>query len=213
MRARVRQHRLPGLIKRLVAVVLLSGTLGAAAGAAEPGPREVIEGVNAALLEVMQQAEELGYAGRYQRLQPVLEASFDFPFMIRIAVGRAWRDLTEAERAELTQRFSEMSIASFAARFDGYSGERFEIVGEGPAPRDAVLIESRIVRPADAPVGLNYVLKPLEGRWRIIDILLDAKYSELARQRAEFGAVLKKGGLPALMATLEQKINELSGGG
>lgn len=213
MSARGRQHRSHGRIKGLVAGALLACMLGASAGAAQPGPREVIEGVNAALLEVMQQADELGYAGRYQRLQPVLEASFDFPFMIRISVGQAWRDLTEAERSQLIERFSEMSIASFAARFDGYSGERFEIVGEGPAPRDAVLIETRIVRPADAPVGLNYVLKPVEQGWRIIDILLDAKYSELARQRAEFGAVLKKGGLAALMATLEAKIDELSGGG
>ena len=57
------------------------------------------------------------------------------------------------------------------------------------------------------------MLREFEDGWRIIDVLLDAKYSELARQRAEFAAVLKSGGLPDLIATLEDKIQALSGEG
>ena len=36
-------------------------------------------------------AKELGYDGRYERLAPVLEESYDFPFMTRIATATAWR--------------------------------------------------------------------------------------------------------------------------
>jgi hypothetical protein len=43
-------------------------------------------------------------------------------------------------------------------------------------------------------------------------VLLDAKYSELARQRSEFAAVLADGGLPELVATLERKIEQLAQG-
>ena len=84
-------------------------------------------------------------------------------------------------------------------------------MAESPGPRDAVVVESRIVRPAAAPVGLNYVLKESADGWRIVDVLLDAKYSELRSQHAEFAAVLKDGGLPSLIATLEQKIKRLAG--
>jgi phospholipid transport system substrate-binding protein len=109
--------------------------------------------------------------------------------------------------------FAQMSIANFAARFDGFSGERFEIRGQSAGPRDAVVIESAILRSADDPVALNYVLRAGEGGWQMIDVLLDGKYSELARQRAEFAAVLASGGLPELVATLERKIEELAGQG
>ena len=194
----------------LIAAVLLHGP---AAGADEAGARAVIEGLNATLLESMQNAQALGYAGRRELLAPVLTRSFAFPLMARIAVGRAWTDFSAAERAQIVELFAEMSIANFAARFDGFSGERFEIVDERAGPRDAVVVESRILRPADGPVGLHYVLRELEDGWRIIDVLLDAKYSELARQRSEFTAVLKSGGLPDLIATLEHKIQELSGKG
>ena len=83
-----------------------------------------------------------------------------------------------------------MSTANFAARFDGFSGERFEMRGQRAGPRDAVVVESAIVRPDDDPVELDYVLREGEAGWRIIDVLLDGKYSELAKQRSEFAALL-----------------------
>ena len=207
---RTRRYSLRGFIQRLCLVGPMALATWVAPLADSPGPRPVIEQLNATLLEVMQGADRLRYAGRYQQLEPVLRQSFNFPFMLRIAVGRARPDLSAEEQARLTEVFSEMSIATFAARFDGYSDESFEIVAEGPAPRDGALIETRIVRPAGKPVRLDYVLKPFDERWRIIDVLAEAKYSELARQRAEFIAILGKGGVPELIATLEQKIGELS---
>jgi phospholipid transport system substrate-binding protein len=210
---RVRQHMLRALSKPLAAGALLSITCLSNALAAASGPEQVIERLHASLLQVMQSADELGYEGRYQQLEPVLEQSYDFPFMIRIALGPTWRDLQERQQAELTELFTEMSVANYAARFDGYDGERFEILGEEPGPRDAVLVRSRIVPADDEPVELNYLLKEFEDGWRIIDVLLDARYSELARQRAEFAAVLRNGGVPDLVATLERKIAQLTAEG
>lgn len=198
--------RIKRLLSGLVALVLLTGPLPSQAATA----RSVVETMNDALLEVMRSADELGYPGRYARLEPVLRASFNFPFMTRIAVGRDWSGLSEAQRAHLVDLFTQMSIANFAARFDGYAGERFEIVAEAPGPRDAVVVQCQIVRPADEPVGLDYVLRPFDDGWRIIDVLLDARFSELARQRAEFAAVLQGGGYHDLVRTLEQKIDELA---
>jgi phospholipid transport system substrate-binding protein len=160
----------------------------------------------------MRDADELGFAGRYEALEPVLRQSFDFPFMTRLSLGRAWSEFEAPEQARLIDLFAQMSIASFAARFDGFSGERFEIQGQSAGPRDSVVIESAILRPGDQPVELNYVLRAGEGGWQIIDVLLDGKFSELARQRAEFAAVLDSGGLPELVATLERKIEELAEG-
>ena len=192
----------------LVGIACLSGAL---AQASEP--QQVVEQLHEILLEIMQNAGELGYEGRYERLEPVLEQSYDFPFMIRVALGPTWRELDERQRAELTELFTDMSVANYAARFDGFDGERFEILGEAPGPREAVLVQSRIVLPDDDPVELNYLLRESEDGWRIIDVLLDARYSELARQRAEFAAVLRDGGVPDLVATLERKIAQLTAEG
>ena len=210
---RARQHILRRLSKRLAAGAVVATAWVAVGLAQSATPRDVVERLHASLLEVMQSGGGLGYDGRYRQLEPVLEDSYDFPLMTRIAVGPAWGDFDEAQRARLVELFTEMSIANYAARFDGYGGERFETLGEEPAPRDAVLVRTRLVRPNDSPVELNYVLKESQEGWRIIDVLLESKFSELARQRSEFAAVLRDGGAPDLAATLERKIAELAAEG
>jgi phospholipid transport system substrate-binding protein len=204
-----KQHRSVQLFKPLLQAALVGWLWLVPAAAEESGPVAVIEELNAALLEVMTAADELGYEGRYRQLAPVLEASYDFPFMTRIASGTSWRDMSAQQQEELVALFTEMSIASYAARFDGYGGEEFEILGEAPGPRDAVVVESRLVRPDDKPIGLNYVMRDHAGSWRIVDVLLDAKFSELARQKAEFAAVLENGGVADLKALLQEKIADL----
>jgi phospholipid transport system substrate-binding protein len=205
-----KQHGSVPLFKLLLRAAVVGWLSLTPAAAQETGPTAVIEQLNAALLGVMKEADELGYEGRYRQLAPVLEASYDFPFMTRIATGTSWRDMTAQQRDELVALFTEMSIANYAARFDGYGGEAFEILGEAPGPRDAVVVESRLVRRDDKPVGLNYVLRDQAGSWRIVDVLLDAKYSELARQKAEFAAVLEDGDVADLETLLRAKIAALA---
>jgi len=204
-----RQHGSVLLFKLLLQAALLGWLWLTPAAAQETGPAAVIEGLNAALLEVMTAADQLGYEGRFKQLAPVLEASYDFPFMARVASGTTWRDMSAQQQDELVALFTEMSIASYAARFDGFSGEAFEILGEAPGPRDAVVVESRLLRPDDRPVGLSYVMRDQGDSWRIVDVLLDAKFSELARQKAEFAAVLRDGGVADLKALLQKKIATL----
>ena len=201
----------------LAILLMVTGSLTDLA-AKDGSVQAVVERLNTTLLDVMQSADTLGYRGRYEKLDPVLRSSFDFSFMAKIAVGRTWNDLDETMRSKLVERFSQMSVATFASRFDGYSGERFEIFGEKPGPRGTVVVDDRIVRPNDPAVGLNFVLKEQTNRnsetdWRIIDVMLDGKFSELARQRAEFSAVLKKGGFDELIAALDQQIAELGANG
>jgi phospholipid transport system substrate-binding protein len=208
-----KQHGSVPLFKVLLRMALLAPLWLAPVHAQEADPANVIEELNAALLEVMIAADALGYEGRFEQLAPVLEASYDFPFMTRIACGTSWRDMTAEQQADLIALFTEMSIANYAARFDGYGGETFEIVGESEGPRDAVVVESLLLRPADKAVGLNYVLRNQADGWRIVDVLLDAKYSELARQKSEFSAVLGRGGAADLASLLQDKIDNLEADG
>ena len=204
-------HRSGGPFAAILMILLMIAGNVTDLAAKEGGVRAIVERLNTTLLDVMQSADTLGYQGRYEILDPVLRSSFDFGFMAKIAVGRTWNELDGVMRSELVERFSQMSIATFAARFDGYSGERFEIFGEKPGPRGTIVVDDRIIRPEDPAVGLNFVLKEQtaaieNGGWRIIDVMLDGKFSELARQRAEFSAVLKKGGYDELIAALDDRI-------
>ena len=201
------------MASRLLAVLLLLCVTGFGPGvgrAAEPTPSAIVERLNAVLIEVMQGAEALGFQGRYARLAPVLSATFDFPLMARISAGRHWRALDEATRGRFVEAFGKMSIATYAARFDGYGGERFEVLGEAPARRETVLVRNHLVKSDGEAVAIDYLLKAAEGRWRVVDVFLDGKYSELALKRSEYGSVIKNHGVEDLIRSLDEKAIELA---
>jgi phospholipid transport system substrate-binding protein len=172
----------------------------------------VVEGFHAALLDVMRNARALGPRGRERRLRPAMQAAFDLPAMARIAVGPPWTGLAEGERQALVAAFSDWVVATYASRFDGYSGESFAAAGESALQNGDRLVRTQLLRPSDAPVQLNYLLRGGEGRWRVVDIYLGGTVSELASRRAEFTALLREGGAERLVAELRRRTGALLGG-
>lgn len=187
----------------LLVIAVLPWRVGAAA---ERTPSGIVEDLNGALIEVMRNADQLGYQGRYDHLAPVLSAAFNFEFMAGVSIGRHWRGLAPAQRERLIDTFSRMSIATFAFRFDGFSGERFDVIGEEPAPRKSVLVRNRLTKGDGDTIEINYLLRKIGGRWRVVDIFLDAKYSEMAIKRSEYSAVVSNHGFDSLIEKLEEKL-------
>lgn len=174
-------------------------------------PTATVERLNAALMEAMQNAEALGYQGRYEKLAPVLKQTFDFPAMARVAIGSHWSAISSAQQQAFTEAFTAYSIGVFADRFDGYSGERFEIVGEQPARRGAVLVQNRIVKSDGEAIAINYLTRPEDGGgWQIVDTILGGMASELASRRAEYDGIVDKLGIVALINALKDKTAQLA---
>lgn len=169
-------------------------------------PRDVIETLNTALLETMQQAKTLGYTGRNEKLTPIIKNTFDLAFMARYSVGRHWRRLDKAQQAKLVDAFSRITIATYASRFKGYSGESFHILTEEDARRGTKVIRTEIEKNDGARIKLTYLMRETRDGWRAIDIFVKSGISELATRRSEYGAVLKRKGYDGLIAALEQKI-------
>jgi phospholipid transport system substrate-binding protein len=197
----------------LAALVLL--VLPSPGGAAEPAKLadadlalRSIEGLNQGLLGIMQHAKELGFSGRRDQIGPVVSARYDFPFMAEKSVGSAWQQLGEAERARLVDALSRLAIATYAARFASYDGERFETLGVDDGGYGTLMVHSRIVEKSGQATPLDYRLRQAGGRWQIIDVLLNGTVSELALRRADWSAVLKRDGFDALMKALDEKIRD-----
>ena len=170
---------------------------------------ESIAGLNAKFLDVMKNGETLGYAGRYKELEPVLNQTFDFGEMARVSAGRYWNEMTDAEKQALVEAFTAYSVATYAARFKSYSGQTFEVLGEEPGPRKSVRVNNQIVRSNGEAIRIDYLMRDNGGALKIVDVYLKTSISELATRRSEFGSVLSKGGVEALIKALKQKAGEM----
>src|SRR5262245_56412481 len=100
---------------------------GVSAQGADP-PSAHIDGLHRALIEAMKQGKQLGMKGRYDKLAPILFKTYDVPLMARIAVGASWDSMPPPQQARIVDAFSRMMVATYASRFDEFSGERFEIL-------------------------------------------------------------------------------------
>jgi phospholipid transport system substrate-binding protein len=161
------------------------------------------------LLDTMKQAKQLGVKGRFDKLSPVLAKTYDLPVMSKLAVGPAWAALTPQQQAAITNAFTRMTVATYASRFDGFSGEQFQILETSDRPNGDKIIKTQIIKSDGSAVPLNYLMRKSGADWKIVDIYLDGTISELANRRAEFGAILKSGGPDALVVSLNKQGDKL----
>lgn len=195
---------------RLAAAVAGAMLLCVAAGAARAsaGPEEVVRTYQAGLVEVMREAEKLGFEGRVEAFDPVVREAFDLPFIARRAAGGSWSDFSEEQRKGYVDAFSRLSIATHAARFSGYSGEKFEVKQVDDAQRGYKLVRTELVTGNGETVVLNYLMGERGGRWRIVDVFARGTISEVATRRAEFENILRFHDADRLIEEIEKRIAE-----
>lgn len=191
------------LLLLLVCVCAVSAPRIAAADQAVP--KESIQTLNATLLDAMKRADQLGYAGRYKLMEPVIKNVFAFSFMGAQSIGRYWKTLNDEQRSLFLKTYTDWSIATYAGRFDGYSGERFELVSESEPVQGTVTVISKLIQSNEEPIVFSYLMRNVEDRWRIVDIQISG-VSQLAMTRAQFTEVMKSKGLDGLIAMLKSKI-------
>ena len=176
---------------------------------AAPGaPTDVVRNFYGVLLDVMQHASALGPRGRYQKLEPVVRATFDVPFMSRLSVGPTWRTLTPEQKRRAIQAYSRYIAAIYATRFDDYAGEKFEVLGQQQI-KHGTLIKTHIIKSNGEPVAINYVVHDNDNAWQIRDIYLSGSISELATRRSDFANILRTSGIDGLIDTLNKKADDL----
>jgi phospholipid transport system substrate-binding protein len=212
----MRAARRPGAMgaKIIAPVLALVGGIFATTAAALPqssqtGPQESVRSFYEVLLRTMKNARSLGQSGRYTTLAPVVNSVFDVPAMARLAVGPGWDGLTTAQQQRLTTAFGHYVSATYADRFNSYSGERLQVTGDEPFA-GGVIVETKIVRAGQEPVTINYMMREHQGLWQISDVYLDGTISQVATQRSEFHSILSREGVDGLIAALAHKVDLLT---
>ena len=112
-----------------------------------------------ALLETMKQADKLGVRGRYAKLAPVIRSTYDLAAMTRIAIGADWNTIPPEQQTALLDGFARRTIATYANRFDGYSGQSFDVDPAVESRNTGRIVRTKLIRPPEIPVTLNYLMR------------------------------------------------------
>jgi phospholipid transport system substrate-binding protein len=173
----------------------------AADAAAEP-----VNVLGGALVRLMQSGSA-PFTQRFNQFAPVADQAFDLQAILRTSVGPGWDSMSSGEQADLLKVFRQYTIASFVANFDKYNGEQFQVTGTRDVPGGQRVIDTKI-----GDTRMSYVMRQTPSGWRVVDVLADGSISQVATQRSDFRATLMRGGGQALVASLQHKVSDLSGG-
>ena len=171
------------------------------------GAKQTVDKLNATILESMKNAKQLGYKGRYAKLDPVIKETHDFAAIAQIALGGHWKTLDEEQKKAFVDKLTELSIATYAAQFNGYDGEDFKYESEQGMKSNRVTLRYLLTAPKEKPVVFEYVLGQSNGQWAIINIVVDG-ISDLALKKAQYTSVIEREGFDNLLNKLTQKITD-----
>jgi phospholipid transport system substrate-binding protein len=179
----------------------------------DAGSMAPIQQLDAALLAAMKAGRSTPFAQRFATLAPVIEKTFDLDAVLAASVGLHWPELPSDQKAQLLAVFRRYTVASYAANFDNYTGQRFQIA---PAARSVangdVVVQTKLIAADGSSNQLDYVMRNGPSGWRAVDVLADGSISRVAVQRSDFRHLLTSGGVPALLGGLQHKVANLSGG-
>jgi phospholipid transport system substrate-binding protein len=91
------------------------------------------------------------------------------------------------------EAFERYITAIYADRFDTYSGEQLQVLGEQRSDAETVVM-TRIVDSNGEPQNLNYLMRSNGSMWQIADVFWNGTISELAIRRPSLRLYAKGSG-------------------
>jgi phospholipid transport system substrate-binding protein len=191
--------------------LVLALALSAPASAADPAADKIQSFYNT-LLDTMKHGPQLGMQGRVKALEPAVDATFDTAAMIQFIVGPSWANMSASDKAALTTAFRRMTVANYAANFQKFDGEQFNVDPNVQQRGPDKIVQTTLIPRGDKPIPFIYRMRNTTGSWKTIDIFLNGYVSELATRRSDFSATLSAGGASALIAKINQLTDSLMNG-
>ncbi|HTI80254.1 MAG TPA: ABC transporter substrate-binding protein [Acetobacteraceae bacterium] len=166
-----------------------------------------------ALISIMKAGHSAPFQQRFNTLAPVVDRVFDLPVVLQVSVGPTWSSLGSDQQSTLEVAFRRYTLANYVSNFDNFTGQHFEVEPDTKSlPNGEQLAQTKIISASGETHELDYVMRNVGGAWKAVDVLADGSISRVAVQRSDFRRLVARGGAQALIESLNQKTNDLSGG-
>ena len=191
-------NRFP-LLKSLFAVSsLLASSL-----FAEDAPAERLKGTIDRVLDVLSESES-PYETKRAQVRGILDTQFNFDAMIKGALGRNRKELSEAEMKQVTSLVTDLLIRAYLREF--HDNDRPDVSYKKPVELTKNKIEVPSTITLDGKdVNLTYRLARLKSGWQVYDLIIEG-VSMVRNYREQFNQHFQTKGVPELIEIITKKI-------
>lgn len=192
---------------RQILAVLLTALVPALA-AAQEGPDALVRRVTDEVLAIIKADKDL-QAGNPNKVAQLAEAKvlphFDFERMTRLAVGRNWREASEAQRQSLVKEFRTLLVRTYSNSLTAYRNQTIEVKPTKLAAGDTeATVRTQVIQPGGPAIPIDYSMQKAGGGWKVFDVVIDG-VSLVTTYRGSFNEQIQKGGIDGLVKTLAER--------
>ena len=154
----------------LAAAVIAGLSVAPRSAAADDAPVALIRALGNQAVAVIRSALPLVSKADY--FERMVRQDFDLTGICRFVLGPYWRIASPAERQEFCDGFADRLVRFYGRRLAQSGDGTFVVTGSRSAP-DGVIVTSRIIRPREAPITVDWRLGISDGVYKIVDFAID----------------------------------------
>ncbi|HRO11798.1 phospholipid-binding protein MlaC [Amaricoccus sp.] len=185
-----------------LAALGLAVTLGRPASAASTAQAEALVGkLSGELTQIVNSGRGEGQV--YAGFESLLARYADMPAVSASVLGPPWRGATQAQKQAFVAAFQHYLSRRYGKQFREYRNARIEITGARDGGKAGVLVTTRVVRPGQESIAVDWQISDRSGSTRVVNLIIEG-VSMLASERAQVGAMLEaqRGSIDGLIAQL-----------
>jgi len=175
----------------LILAVIAGLSAAPAPAAADGAPIAFIRALGDQAVSVLRSNMPLTTKATY--FDQMVRQDFDLTGISRFALGPYWRVASPAERQQFCDGFADRLVRIYGRQLAQSGDGDFVVTGSRTSPSGGIIVNSRIVRPQDAPIAVDWRLGIRDGVYKIEDVAIDGVSMALA-QRSEIAALIARGG-------------------
>ena len=146
-------------------------------------------------------------ADRRVAVRKVANDIFDFGEIARRSLARHWQPLTEQQREEFIQLFSDLLERSYISKIEAYGGEKILFIGER-VDGDQATVATKIITKNGTEVPIDYRQLKRGDRWLVYDVSIEG-VSLVSNYRTQFNRIIQTASYAELVHKMKTRQGEL----
>jgi len=138
------------------------------------------------------------------KITTIVDRNFDFMTLSRLVLARNWSKLSKEQQTEFVAEFKRHLSITYGKNVENYHNEKVVITGDREEARGDWTVKTVIERPTAENIKVDYRLRQRDGRWKMIDMIVEG-VSLVANFRSQFQDIIAKKGPAKVIELLREK--------
>jgi phospholipid transport system substrate-binding protein len=204
------------MFKRILTVLTLSVAALAPAAFAQTAPDALVRQVSTEVIDTVKSDKDI-QAGNINKIMSLVDSKVmphvDFARMTAIAVGRPWREATDAQKQRLQDEFKVLLVRTYSGALTQVHDQTVQLKPlRAPADATEVVVRTEIKGKGD-PIQLDYRMEKKPAGWKIYDVNVLGVWLADTSFKSQFSPIASNNGIDALIANLADLNKKAAAGG